>query len=208
MLEVYFRNSAVNMEMLGGVGRATVQKVTVKRTGSTLLLTAAHLESPQREDREEDRKEAARDLAGEIRFAEQQQGHNRTLLVGDLNYSPYDLPIYGAKYLHAVPTRSLALQRHRVIGGRKHLFFYNPMWGHFGGEDTPPGTYYRRTANADCRFWHTPDQVLLRPDLLPFWQNELKITTRVGSQSIVTPGNVPNTALASDPLPLLFALNL
>ena len=208
LLEVYYREATIRLDMFGGVGRATVQNAVIKRSGLSLLVVAAHLESPQRQDREEDRKEAVRDLAGEIRFAEQQQGHSRTLVVGDLNYNPYDLPIYGAKYLHAVPTSELALQRQRTIKGREHPFFFNPMWTHFGDADTPAGTYYKRTSSVDCRFWHMPDQVLLRPDLLPYWQNNLRILTRVGSQSIVKAGSIPDAQKASDHLPLLFDLSL
>ena len=43
------------------------------------------------------------------------------------------------------------------------MFFYNPMWGHFGDAlDGPPGSYYDARSEAVAYFWNVFDQVLIR----------------------------------------------
>lgn len=210
-LEIYYRESAVDLTALQSIrGRATAQILKRKQSANAITLVAAHLESPQRVRREENRKEDVRLLSLNILDIEQMQQNRRTLLVGDLNYDPYDLPLYGANYLHAVPTKTLANQKQRTVDGVERPYFYNPMWGHFGDKDgSPAGTYYKRAADLDCRFWHIPDQLLLRPDLLKYWQDDyLAVLTRIGGQDLIKGDGTPDAASVSDHLPLLFCLNL
>jgi hypothetical protein len=50
--------------------------------------------------------------------------------------------------------------------------------------------------------------VLLRPDLLPYFDNEsLEILTSDGEQSLLSANGLPDTSVASDHLPLVFGLN-
>lgn len=77
------------------------------------------------------------------------------------------------------------------------------------GIGKPAGTYYKRDSSVDCRFWHCLDQVLLRPALLPFWNDEkLGIITQIDATPLVTSDGIPDKKNISDHLPLLFSLAL
>ena len=104
-------------------------------------------------------------------------------------------------------TRAIASRGSRVIDSRKHSFFYNPMWSHFGdGGPNPPGTYYHEKS---AHMWNMFDQVLVRPALVGrFVDSELQVLTRAGDVPLLNRSNVPDTKVASDHLPLLFALDL
>ena len=209
-LEIYFRTDTVTLTTLDNTGRATIQRVVHRPSGKLFLLVAAHLESPQRLRREEDRRDDVRELVARILSVEQQEQCQRTFVVADLNYDPYELSVYGANYFHAVSTKMLARQRQRTVNEKRWSFFYNPMWAHFGDKDgRTAGTYYKRTSDLDCPFWHIPDQLLLRPELLDYWQDDyLWVLTNVGGQSIIKRDGTPDKANFSDHLPLLFRLDV
>jgi hypothetical protein len=137
-------------------------------------------------------------------------GDFRTVLVGDWNMGPFEEGMVSAAALHGVMTRRLANEVSRTVDGTEYRFFYNPMWGRLG-DDTPgpPGTYYYRSAEHVAYFWHTFDQVLLRPSLLPFFHTEdLQVLQRVGTLPLLSRNGLPDRAVASDHLPLLFRLRL
>ncbi|MBC8042592.1 MAG: hypothetical protein IAF08_04025 [Rhizobacter sp.] len=113
-----------------------------------------------------------------------------------------------ARGLHAVATRAVATKNSRKVDGKEYPFFYNPMWRYFGDEnDRPSGTYYYGGSEPKTYFWNIYDQVLLRPNLVPlFEQQELRILTGDGKQEFLKKG-VPDKAI-SDHLPILFKLNI
>jgi endonuclease/exonuclease/phosphatase family metal-dependent hydrolase len=152
----------------------------------------------------------AREVARRIQAAERAVGHNRTVLVGDLNMNPFEAGVVDATGLHAVMTRQLASQ---AIGGARERMprFYNPMWGHYGDRAPgPPGTYYYKGGDDDFAYhWHLFDQVLIRPDLLSAFSNEsLHIVDTVRNTSLVSAQGIPKKSDYSDHLPILFDLDL
>lgn len=149
------------------------------------------------------------ELAKEIHRVEEFVGHERTLLVGDLNMNPFDDGVIGAPALHAVMTRRLAERTDRRVQGNRYRFFYNPMWGFFGDRTKgPPGTYFHRSAGVAELYWHMLDQVLLRPALMHRLR-KLAILERIGSRSLLTSKRgVPHSSVCSDHLPLTFSLDL
>ena len=210
-LEIYYRTARLAMRPIEDIGRATIQKIIPILLSDPILLIAAHLSSPQFAENEEQRKEKVGKLASKIAGVEQRESNDRTLLVGDLNYSLYDAPIWDARYLHAVPTQTLARQEKRIVDSEIYRFFYNPMWAHFSHrENASVGeTYYRRSSTVNCRFWHIPDQVLLRPALLPYWKDEnLSVLTKIGEHLLIKENGEPHAAQISDHLPLLFRLDV
>jgi endonuclease/exonuclease/phosphatase (EEP) superfamily protein YafD len=150
------------------------------------------------------------ELARSIHKVEARAGHTRTVLVGDLNMNPFEDGIVKANGLNAMMTRAIALRETRTVQSRKYAFFYNPMWSRFGdATEGPPGTYYYDESGHVAFFWHTFDQVLVRPALLPFFRNEdLQVLTSDGSNDLLTRAGRPNLATGSDHLPILFRLNL
>jgi hypothetical protein len=150
------------------------------------------------------------ELARQIRIQEDEAGHNRTVLVGDLNMNPFESGLVSAAGLNAVMTRDLAERRFRTVQSRQYPFFYNPMWNHFGDQhDGPPGTYYYEGSEHVCHFWNVFDQVLLRPDLMNRCSTDgVKVLTQAGSLSLLSAQGRPNARSASDHLPLMFELDL
>lgn len=149
-------------------------------------------------------------LARDICQFEAQVGHTRTLVIGDLNANPFQNGVISATGFHAVMTKQLARKKKRVVQGREYRFFYNPMWKHFGdGTPGPAGTYYYWKAEHNVLFWNIHDQVLLRPDLLNFYEHDnLEILTSDGTIDFLTKDGLPDREIASDHLPILLRLNL
>lgn len=189
------------------------ERVTMRRVNlpsrQEILLSVAHLPSRLHFSIESLIGQAMR-LSRDIRDAEREVGHTRTVLVGDLNMNPFEIGIVSAEGLHAVMTRQVARKRKRRIQGRDYPYFYNPMWGFFGDlAETSPGTYYYEKSEDVCYFWNIFDQVMIRPDLLPVWKQEnLQILTNDGAKSLLTVNGAPKKQSVSDHLPILFSLDI
>jgi hypothetical protein len=114
-----------------------------------------------------------------------------------------------ADALHGVCSREVAKQGSRKVNGKDYPMFFNPMWSQMGDSlDKPPGTYYRRTQDNDCIFFHTIDQVLVRPSILPlFPPNAVKVITADGVDAFTSPQDIPRKASHSDHLPILLRMN-
>lgn len=173
-----------------------------------LLIVAAHLPSRLHRTLEDLNFNATR-LRVYIEETEEEVGHTRTVIIGDLNMNPFDSGVTSAEGFHGVMSRRVAERRQRRVGGQPRRFFYNPMWSRLGDESIgPPGSYYYNNSSQVNYFWHTFDQVLIRPELLPHFRNEnLRVLTQVGTRSLLTTNGLPDSSVASDHLPLLLSLN-
>lgn len=174
-----------------------------------ILLAAMHLESKLHRS-DSHRWGKARDVSAKIRQVESERGISRTVLVGDLNMNPFDMGAIVADGLHAVMTRAIARKKNRRVGEDVYPFFYNPMWGRFGDTTKgPPGTYHKTTSSRDEYFWHTFDQVLIRPDLIDsFDEAKLQVLTVCGGIEFLKESGIPDDSRVSDHLPLLFDLKI
>ena len=172
-----------------------------------LLIVAAHLHSLMSHSKE-DLNHLATRLRPHIEDAEEKVGHNRTVVVGDLNMNPFDSGVVSSEGLHGLMDRKEAEKQSRTVDGQTRRFFYNPMWSRIGDESVgPPGTYHYYSSSPISQFWHTYDQVLIRPDLLPYFRNEeMQVLTEVGVHSLVSHLGRPDARNASDHYPLLFRL--
>lgn len=145
-----------------------------------------------------------------IEQVEEQREHQRTVVLGDLNMDPFEEGVVGSEALHAIMDRETIEQRHgqRTVQGAGRRFFYNPMWSRMGdGRIGPAGTYYYPSSETSAYFWHTFDQVLLRPALLPrFKQENLQVLTSTGATALLDALGRPCRERASDHLPLLIKL--
>lgn len=149
-------------------------------------------------------------LAEALRTAEKKVGHRRSIVIGDFNADPFHDKMVSAAGLHAISSRAVARLGSRVWDDHEWPLLYNPMWRYFGDHaDHPPGTYYYRKAVPTCQFWHVFDQVLIRSDLLPhFDDRELRIVTEIDGQSLLTDNGVPDRKNWSDHLPILLRLTI
>ncbi|MXY20955.1 MAG: hypothetical protein F4Y49_06425 [Dehalococcoidia bacterium] len=84
------------------------------------------------------------------------------------------------------------------------------MWSLMGDVSKgPPGTYYYRQSGTLSYFWHTIDQVLLRPALVECFDPErMTVLTDVEHDSLLRDNGRPDTINASDHLPIFFRLEL
>lgn len=123
--------------------------------------------------------------------------------------NPFETGVVATSGLHAVMTRTIATKKGRVVQKDYYPYFYNPMWNLFGDyTDGPPGTYYYYNSDHLSYFWNMFDQLLIRPNLLPFFRNEtLKIVDKVGSKNLLTPTGIPDKKM-SDHLPIIFKLDI
>lgn len=173
-----------------------------------ILLALAHLPSKLRA-KDADQELAACKLSASIRAIESEQGHERTLVVGDLNVNPFERAVTWAGALHGVMSREVIdrLGGERTIRGDEYPFFYNPMWSVMGDRTSgPAGTYYRASSESVNYYWNTYDQVLLRPALM-HRLGELIVPVSDGEASLVTPNGLPDAGTGSDHLPLVFRLD-
>jgi hypothetical protein len=188
------------------VSRLSIRRVELDN-GQPFLLADVHFPSRVNWDRD-DQVLAATDLANDICQVEDEQGHQRTILVGDLNMNPFDPGVSGAHALHGVMTRAVAERVDREVQGKRWRLFYNPMWGCFGDRTPgPAGTYYLSSAKPLNYFWNLYDQVLVRPALMDAL-DELRILENDGERSLLTRHGLPQDTDGSDHLPILFRLNL
>ncbi len=143
-----------------------------------------------------------------IADAERHEGHQRTIVIGDLNMNPFESGMVAASGgLHAVMSRRVAARDTRRVHKDPYKFFYNPMWCHFGDRAEAAGTYYFESGEPLCYFWNIFDQVLLRPDLLDgFAHEQVRIVTEIDGRSLLKDG-CPDRERASDHLPLVLELD-
>jgi hypothetical protein len=150
------------------------------------------------------------ELARLVVEEEQKAGHDRTIVIGDLNLNPFDTGIVAANGLHGVMTRRLAARHSRVVQQRNFPIFYNPMWRFFGDNaDGPSGTYYYERAEHVVYFWNIFDQILVRPTLIDgFDDDDLQIIDAVGPVRLTRGDGRPNSTIGSDHLPILFEMSI
>ncbi|HWE96491.1 MAG TPA: endonuclease/exonuclease/phosphatase family protein [Tepidisphaeraceae bacterium] len=207
-IQVYTRFSGTFLTPVVESTRISIRRLRLPAR-IEILLAMMHLPS-KRYRSETGQTLAATQYAELIGDAESIVGHTRTAVVGDLNMNPFEAGVSGAGGFHAVSSRQVAARQSRTVDGKTFRFFYNPMWGHFGDRaEGPPGTYYHAGSGPDAIFWHILDQVLVRPELLPAFRNsDLQILTGDGTESFINRNGIPDKAVASDHLPLLFRLYL
>jgi exonuclease III len=175
---------------------------------SEILLAAVHLPSKLYWSPESQGFECA-ELARLIAQEEDRAGHQRTVLVGDMNMNPFEPGLVSSVGLNAVTSRRIAERVTRTVQGRAYRLFYNPMWGHFGDvQGDTAGSYFYDSAEHLNYFWNVFDQVLLRPELAKrFNSDQLSIVKAVGQRSLVRPDGRPDVTLYSDHLPIVFELD-
>jgi hypothetical protein len=106
--------------------------------------------------------------------------------------------------------KEIAQRRTRTVSNKEYHFFYNPMWGFLGdlGRGTVSGTIYYSPAKPIVYHWNLYDQVLIRPDLINYFNDEgLDIVTQIGPTNLLTQGKRIDKKI-SDHLPIKFELNI
>jgi len=154
-----------------------------------------------------DQHESARQVVTELQRVERELGHQRSLVIGDFNMHPFDDGMVAANAFHGVMDRRTAAKQARTVQNVSYDFFFNPMWSRMGDASKgPPGTHSYADSGIKTFFWHTFDQVLLRPALLERVPDEnIHVLTALGALSLLNKnGKISGT---SDHLPLLIELS-
>ncbi|MGZ0174127.1 MAG: endonuclease/exonuclease/phosphatase family protein [Planctomycetales bacterium] len=205
-LRVLARDPDLSMREVYGTttGRMTIR--SLRCFEEEFLFVAMHIPSRASNWTEDDQTAELTQLCEALRAEEDRRGHRRTLLVGDLNMNPFDNGIMQTTGLHAAMTRQTAEAGHRVVQENAYPYFYNPMWGFFGDRTSgPPGTHYYRGKHISYD-WNIYDQVLVRPDAIPWFDDRIEIVHRIGDTNLLTRNGRPNPSVGSDHLPLSFGL--
>jgi len=174
--------------------------------GPSLLIAGAHLPSKLHRE-QQDQSYTVRMLRANINEAEQKVRHSNSIVIGDLNMNPFEEGMIAADGLHAAMTKEIAQGSPRIVQGKAWDYFYNPMWSRLGDESPgPAGTYYRRGSSVVEYFWHTFDQVLIRPALVPYYRRDsVRVISRIGETSLMSQSGIERRI--SDHLPLVLTLH-
>ncbi len=148
-------------------------------------------------------------VADELRDFEERQKHQRTILVGDFNLSPFDDSMVNALGFHALMTRELAGRRNgRIVQGAGYPTFFNPMWQFLADRGArPAGTFYFHDSGESNHFWYTLDQVMMRPELADKLVDVAVVETDGVASLLDQNHGWPDTTGGSDHLPLLFRID-
>jgi len=172
----------------------------------SLTLLAIHWKSLMNRS-EASQSAAMYQLGREIRDVEKEIGHERTIVVGDLNVNPFLEGMVASNGMHSVMCKEIVARGNRSSSPYgKFPFFYNPTWSILGDESLgPPGTYYYNNSQEVQHFWNIFDQVLVRPDLIEFLpKRSLRVLTE-SQRKLVDHRGLPSV---SDHLPLFFQFDL
>jgi len=173
-----------------------------------VLLVSVHLPS-KLHTRDEDQAFYARNLSEVIAQQEDHLGHRRTIVIGDFNMDPFEVAMTTADGFHSLMDKRLTPIGGRSIGNRPFQMFYNPMWSLLGDHSRgPPGTYFYNSGRPLNYYWHTFDQILLRPELLTTFENSsVRVATRARDRELLRDnGRIDNRV--SDHLPIVVKLEI
>lgn len=142
-------------------------------------------------------------ISTDIAAIEEKEGHDRTILIGDLNLNPFDEMIMSSEGLHAISSLKEASKGSRQVQKQERKFFYNPMWSLLGDRPLEPaGTYFWRSGVSGYG-WNMLDQSLFRPTVMErFADFEVEILTRAGDNPLTDDQGRPDSRTASDHLPI------
>ena len=198
----YARDAGLDLTERHRGSRTSVRRLTLG--GDRLLLALVHGLDPRNHDAET-RQDGARELADAFRFAADQQGTNRLVVLGDFNMNPFDRGMNLAGGLNAMMTRRCVERGTRRQFDRDHDLFYNPMWSLFG-DDTPgpAGTIWDGSGQGPYG-WSMFDQVLVHHSLVRRFRS-VRILTEAGGTSLATANGRPDKTNASDHFPILLTL--
>ena len=199
-----FRKSLItNIQDESGVSAKSIYSPILK---NKVILITCHLPSKISKS-DMNQSELSSDVRDFILRVENRFNHQYTVVCGDFNMNPFDEGLIKAKGFHAIMNKKIALKGKRKINDKDYSFFYNPMWG-FLGNGVVSGTMYYNSSDHINYFWHMYDQVLLRPELIPFFDDkELEIVTNIGSENLLSDIGIVNKKY-SDHLPILFTLKI
>jgi len=202
-VQLFCRDVKLNLNEIYSGNRISIRKAL--SGGTELSLGFVHLVDKENFD-PMNQLTQARLLVEEIKSTENKQGHTRTILIGDFNMNPFDQVMNVAGGMNALMAEGCVRAGSRKVQSVKYEYFYNPMWNLLGDRTPgPPGTFYHSNSGKGHFGWNMLDQVLLRPSIIP-WFDDVRILTKIGNSPLDTKMGRPNKSAVSDHFPLLVTL--
>ena len=142
-----------------------------------------------------------------IKEAEKEVHHEKVVMIGDFNATPFESVMVDFNHIHAIHDADIVQQRrNRILFENKHQIFYNPMWNLLGDVNRPKGSYYSDAGDSYKLFWHIFDQIIMSADLLKAYRGDsLKIISDSSSKHFLTSTGRPDKDNYSDHLPIYFS---
>jgi len=201
--QLFCRDASLNLAEIYGGNRVSLRRFSY--AGTKLILGLVHVVDRWNWDEKNQLIQVSL-LAAEIRDKEAQEGHRRTILIGDFNMNPFDQVMNMAAGMNAMMTAKCVERGSRTLQDNKYTYFYNPMWSLFGDRTPgPSGTYYHTSSSNGLYGWNMLDQVLFRPSAI-LWFQDVQILTKAGDKLLHTKSGRPDKNAASDHFPLLLTL--
>lgn len=209
---VYYNKSTTQVKNQFNEGKVAIKKVTSKFGTIISYVSFLHLDSKVNCS-DDELAERINAITCSIQNFEDIPDIEKgiLLLCGDLNMNPFEKGIIKASGLNAVMDCSIAKKGSRKVQGTSYKYFYNPMWGFLGdlGKGDVSGTYYYNPSNHIQYFWNLFDQVLLRPEAIPYFDKDtLRIITKSSHYQLLKKSGIIDDTLYSDHLPISFTLNI
>jgi hypothetical protein len=200
---------AFKARLLADLDRVAVYELSAAGAEQPVLLFLVHLPSKLYRPAD-DQTAIASVLASDIRRFELEHGHCRTLVIGDFNMNPFENGMIGARELHGMGAGDVSGGMARMVRGEHYPFFFNPTWSLLAGcQGGAPGTYYYSGSGYYEHFWHTFDQVLVRPQMQSAFRREsLRVITMAGTARLLDSRGRPDKIEVSDHLPILFDITI
>lgn len=163
------------------------------------IIVGTHLPSNPNSDAN-DRKSIIRDLIADLREQERIRKHSNSIIIGDLNASPFDEELIQKDSFNAVLYKEVIRKKKEITYQRKkYRLLYNPILNYISEDNRQYGSFYY-TGGSKSLYWYCYDQVLMTRELMDDFK-EMEYCQSIGGKSLLREV-CPNESI-SDHLPLI-----
>lgn len=194
----------IQLTLLRAQHRYIISKLNINN--EEILLTSLHLPSNPN-NTSDDRKHEIRKIVADIVEEEKniyKQKMQKTIVIGDMNASPFDSELVNKDSFNAVLFKKIIDKRSSTTYQKEpYERFYNPMLDCINEEKESYGTFYYNSGIGPL-YWYCYDQVLVRKALM----NKLKTVQFIKTikNTKLIKEMMPNKDI-SDHLPLLVKID-
>lgn len=144
----------------------------------------------------------------DLKEAQVDIGHNKSIVVGDFNANPFDEVMLLTNFFNAIPYADIVEnKKERRVYGKDYQMFYNPMWNLLGDRNVINSTYFYDSGGAIDFYRNIYDQVIISADMIAYYdKSALRIITETETQNLVDEDIKPNKREFSDHLPIVFSI--
>lgn len=167
--------------------------------GFQYIIAGTHLQSNPTTDAD-GRKLVIRDLIADLREQEKNHRHSNSVIIGDLNASPFDEELIQKDAFNAVLYKEIIRRKKEIMyAGKKFRLLYNPILNYVSETNCQYGSFYY-TGGIKSLYWYCYDQVLMTRELMDDFQG-MEYCQSIGGKSLLK--EVRPNASISDHLPLI-----